>query len=172
MSRAAGDAAYLRLETSWGVVDVFTDGRAVIACSLPEIGDSVRRNFSLGSTLLFGSSRQRPLVKMADRFVRAALVGEAAPVPPLRFEGTPWQRAVWRVLQALSRGEVASYGEVAARMGHPRAARAVGAACGSNPLPLFIPCHRIVAANGRLGGFSGGLAWKRHLLEREGVTCA
>ncbi|HWY77249.1 MAG TPA: MGMT family protein, partial [Verrucomicrobiae bacterium] len=60
--------------------------------------------------------------------------------------------------------------QVAAAIGQPKAARAVGAACGANPIPVLIPCHRVLAAHNRLGGFGGGLDWKRNLLAREGIV--
>jgi len=66
-------------------------------------------------------------------------------------------------------GKTLSYGEMAAAIGKPRAVRAVGGACGANPIPVIVPCHRVLAANHRLGGFSSGLDWKRTLLTREGV---
>ena len=74
---------------------------------------------------------------------------------------------VLAALRRIPRGETITYGELAHRMGASHAARAVGSACGANPLPLFIPCHRVVAANGKLGGFSAGLGWKRFLLAKE-----
>jgi len=77
-----------------------------------------------------------------------------------------------RVLRAVGRipfGGARSYGEIARAVGQPRAARAVGQAVGANPLPLLIPCHRVLAARGGLGGFGGGLRWKRYLLELEGI---
>ena len=90
--------------------------------------------------------------------------------PPLDLSaGTKFQRAVWRVMRKLPRGRMKSYGEVAAVIGRPRAVRAVGSACGANPIPLLVPCHRILAAGGKLGGFGGGVDWKRRLLDREGV---
>ena len=66
-------------------------------------------------------------------------------------------------------GRTWSYAQVAQAIGNPKAVRAVGGACGANPIPVFVPCHRVLAANGGLGGFSGGLNWKRALLKREGV---
>ena len=69
-------------------------------------------------------------------------------------------------------GRTASYGDLARDIGRPKAFRAVGGACGANPIPVLIPCHRALAANGRLGGFSGGLEWKRTLLAAEGVVPA
>ena len=69
----------------------------------------------------------------------------------------------------ISIGKTKSYGEIAAAIGNPKAVRAVGGACGANPVPVLVPCHRVLAANKKLGGFSGGLDWKRSLLKREGV---
>jgi methylated-DNA-[protein]-cysteine S-methyltransferase len=83
------------------------------------------------------------------------------------FEGTEFQKKVWRALVAVPFGETVSYGALARRVGSPAAARAVGAACGSNPLPLVIPCHRAVGSDGRLTGFGGGLDAKRWLLAHE-----
>jgi len=81
--------------------------------------------------------------------------------------GTPFQRAVWDVLRQIPYGETISYGELARRIGDPRAARAVGAANGQNPLPVVIPCHRVIGGDGRLTGFRGGLHLKRSLLALE-----
>ena len=84
--------------------------------------------------------------------------------------GTPFQRRVWAALRRIPHGRCSSYGEVAGCLGLPAgAARAVGAACGRNPLPIVVPCHRVVAADGSLTGFSGGLEWKQALLALEGV---
>lgn len=83
--------------------------------------------------------------------------------------GTPFQRAVWRVLRRIPLGETRSYAWVARQIGRPRATRAVGAACGANPIPILVPCHRVVASDGALGGFSAGLRWKKRLLALERV---
>ena len=89
--------------------------------------------------------------------------------PPLDFSrGTAFQQRVWQALRAIPFGETRSYGELARAIGAAKSARAVGAACGANPVPLIVPCHRVVAANGKLGGFSGGPEWKPRLLRREG----
>jgi O-6-methylguanine DNA methyltransferase len=66
-------------------------------------------------------------------------------------------------------GQTKTYEQIATEVGKADATRATGAACGANPIPVLVPCHRVVAANGKLGGFSGGLEWKRRLLGREGV---
>jgi methylated-DNA-[protein]-cysteine S-methyltransferase len=89
---------------------------------------------------------------------------------PLLPAGTPFMRAVWDALVAIPWGEVASYGDIARAVGKPGASRAVGLANGRNPLPIFIPCHRVIRANGDLGGYSGGLAIKARLLALEGRT--
>ena len=82
-------------------------------------------------------------------------------------EGTPVQQAVWRTARSIPYGETRSYGWIAAAIDRPRAARAVGQAMGSNPLAIIIPCHRVVAGDGGLGGFGGGLDIKRRLLLME-----
>lgn len=88
---------------------------------------------------------------------------------PLAPQGTPFQREVWSALAAIPYGQTVSYSELATRAGRSRAVRAVGAAIGRNPLPIVVPCHRVVGTNGSLTGFSGGLPAKRHLLVLEGV---
>ncbi len=91
-------------------------------------------------------------------------------LPPLDLtRGTKFRLRVWDELRRIPRGETRSYGEVADALGKRRAARAVGGACGANPIPVLIPCHRVLAAKGGLGGFSGGVEWKRRLLALEGA---
>lgn len=89
----------------------------------------------------------------------------SVPVKPM---GTAFQLSVWRELQTIKWGETYSYRDIAKRLGKPTGSRAVGGAVGRNPIPIFIPCHRIVGANGSLTGFSGGLQNKKKLLECEG----
>ncbi len=88
---------------------------------------------------------------------------------PLSLGGTPFQRQVWEMPQHVHCGETASYRSIAERIGNPRAVRAVGAANGQNPVPIVVPCHRIIGTTGSLVGFGGGLACKRWLLEHEGA---
>jgi O-6-methylguanine DNA methyltransferase len=106
--------------------------------------------------------------------LQAVLAGKAPPaLPPLDVaRGTDFQRRVWEVLRTIPAGKTMSYQEVARAIGRPKATRAVGGACGANPIPVLVPCHRVLAANHRIGGFSGGLDWKRTLLQREGVVPA
>jgi methylated-DNA-[protein]-cysteine S-methyltransferase len=86
---------------------------------------------------------------------------------PVVLGGTPFQRAVWGRLQAIPYGGTRTYGEIAAELGRPRAARAVGTACGSNPVAILVPCHRIVAGNGGSAAGKGGGRIKAELLELE-----
>ena len=88
---------------------------------------------------------------------------------PLAPQGTPFQRQVWFALATIPYGQTRSYAQIAAQLQRPTATRAVGAANGRNPLPIVLPCHRVIGADGSLTGFSGGLPTKRFLLELEGV---
>jgi O-6-methylguanine DNA methyltransferase len=88
-------------------------------------------------------------------------------VPLDLISGTPFQRAVWKALQTIGYGETASYGDIAAAVGRPKAARAVGGANNRNPVAIIIPCHRVIGADGSLVGFGGGLQIKRKLLDLE-----
>lgn len=102
--------------------------------------------------------------------LKAILAGRAPEkFPPLDLVGTEFQRSVWSALRKIRAGRTRSYGEIAQAIGRPKAVRAVGGACGANPVPVLVPCHRVLAANKKLGGFSGGLDWKRRLLAREGI---
>lgn len=86
---------------------------------------------------------------------------------PLELDGTPFQRAVWSALQRIPYGETRSYREIAAELGRPLAARAVGQANRANPVAIVVPCHRVIAAGGSLGGYASGLELKRFLLDLE-----
>jgi len=108
------------------------------------------------------------------RALAEALAGKAPQeLPPLDLSvGTAFERRVWAALAGIPWGRTRTYGQIAAAIGRPRAARAVGRACGANPIPVLIPCHRVLGAGGRLGGFSAGLEWKRRLLAREKLPAA
>ncbi len=95
---------------------------------------------------------------------------EEAPLPALDLRGTPFQQSVWARLLKIPSGQVLTYGDLARDLGCSGAVRAVGGACGANPVPLLVPCHRVIAAQGRWGGFSADPNWKSRLLEREGWT--
>ncbi len=86
---------------------------------------------------------------------------------PTAARGTPFQKKVWKALMAIPYGETRTYGEIAASIGAPTATRAVGAACGRNPLAIIVPCHRVVGRDGSLTGYAGGIDRKRWLLAHE-----
>jgi methylated-DNA-[protein]-cysteine S-methyltransferase len=89
---------------------------------------------------------------------------------PLRMPGTPFQRLVWEGLRAIPYGSTVSYAELALRIGRSGASRAVGSANGRNPISIVVPCHRVIAADGTLGGYGGGLDRKEWLLEHEATV--
>lgn len=86
---------------------------------------------------------------------------------PFKLTGTPFQLAVWKELQNIPYGQTTSYKEIAQKINKPKACRAVGMANNKNPLPIIIPCHRVIGSNGKLIGYAGGLKLKNHLLELE-----
>jgi methylated-DNA-[protein]-cysteine S-methyltransferase len=113
------------------------------------------------------SSRARAHLDAASAALEAYFAGRAPVLPTLDLRGTPFQRAVWGALVAIPWAETRTYGEVAAQLGRPEAARAVGGANHENPIAVLVPCHRVVQASGRLGGYAGGLDVKRWLLAHE-----
>jgi O-6-methylguanine DNA methyltransferase len=118
------------------------------------------------------SAKIRAWHRLTKSALQKILAGKpAGKLPPLDWTGkTEFQQSVWRALLKISPGKTRSYGEIAVTIGNPKAIRAVGGACGANPIPVIVPCHRVLAANRKIGGFSGGLGRKRSLLEREGIV--
>ena len=146
----------IRIQTTWGTITLMLDGKKVIACDLPPLKTAPSKPFK--GKLSNGW-------KNADEFFQ----GLEEKFPNIgKPEGTDFQKSVWNAMRKIPRGQTRTYGELAAAIGRPNAVRAVGTACGANPLPLFIPCHRVVAKNG-LGGFGSGLPWKILLLKTEGA---
>jgi O-6-methylguanine DNA methyltransferase len=122
----------------------------------------------------FTSSAHDPLVRDGLERAWTALSayfssGEIDRTVPLCAGGSAFDRAVWAHLGSIERGRTQTYGQVARMLGKPRAAQAVGGACGRNPIAIFVPCHRVLDARGDLHGYAGGLERKRALLEIEGV---
>ena len=112
--------------------------------------------------------------RLTTAAVKAVVAGRTpTELPPLdSSSGTKFQQCVWAALRKIKLGRTQSYGEIAVAIGNPKAVRAVGGACGANPIPLLVPCHRVLAANQKIGGFSGGREWKRKLLALEQVRVA
>ena len=147
--------AHLSMHSPVGALTVFEDAGAVVVL---EWGSAPAAETS-------------PLLDEAKRQLDAFFGGRLTIFDlPLRPRGTPFQKALWRLLEKIPYGQVLTYGDLAARM--KSAPRAVGGACGCNPIPIVIPCHRVVGAGGRLGGFSGGVGvqTKRALLRLEGIA--
>lgn len=115
--------------------------------------------------------RETPLLQEARRQLNAYFAGKLKVFDiPYSLEGTPFQQKVWRALCDIPYGTCITYGELAKRIGDPKACRAVGMANGRNPLPILVPCHRVIGSGGRLTGYTGGLDIKIKLLQIEGVT--
>ena len=128
----------------------------------------------------FPTSRQRPptaggeaqneVLACASRQLREYFAGSRTAFDlPLALDGSPFEQRVWDLLRTIPYGTTTSYGALARRLGDVKATRAVGAANARNPIPIIIPCHRVVGARGDLTGFGGGLDRKRWLLEHEGA---
>jgi len=111
-----------------------------------------------------------PLLTEAARQLRAYFAGALREFQlPLDTQGTDFQKRVWAQVAAIPYGETRNYAQIAQALGSPGAVRAVGAANGANPVPIVVPCHRVIGAKGKLVGYGGGLAMKKRLLELEGA---
>lgn len=153
----AGRAVEYNIDTPIGVLTLCEqDGRIV----------SVRRSIFDFSD---NGVAPTPILQLAQRELDEYFAGARREFTvPLAPEGTPFRKAVWDTLRSIPYGAVATYGEVAGKIGNSLAARAVGGACGANRILIMIPCHRVVGADGTLTGFASGLDAKRQLLELEG----
>ncbi len=133
-----------------------------------ERGALVRLSFSPSSAV---GGEGSPLLWEAKSQVLSYFAGELRQFSlPLAPSGTPFQQSVWSALCTIPYGEIRSYGQIAAQIGNTKASRAVGMANNRNPLPILIPCHRVIGAGGKLVGYAGGLDIKQSLLQLEGTT--
>jgi methylated-DNA-[protein]-cysteine S-methyltransferase len=112
----------------------------------------------------------KPWLHQTRAAINSILTGKMpAKLPPLDLSmGTRFQQQLWHAMLLIPTGGTRTYGELAHALRRPNAARAIGQACGANPIPLIVPCHRVLANGNKLGGFSAGLDWKRKLLKAEG----
>lgn len=118
------------------------------------------------------SPSDHPLIREASRQLELYFAGRLRDFDlPLSMQGTPFQLRVWETLRTIPYGQTISYAELAQRTGSPKGFRAVGAANGKNPIPIIVPCHRVINSGGGLGGFSCGIAYKRRLLDLESGSC-
>lgn len=167
--RGPGGAEYQLLTTARGWVALAYSRRGILALTLPgenpdRAGEALRRAALLP---LARGEGYETLARDLNRYFRGEAVAFEYPLD--LAAASPFQRRVWAVLRGIPYGATQSYRDVARAVGMPRAARAVGQAVGANPIPLLIPCHRVVASDGSLGGYAWGLTWKRRLLELEGI---
>ena len=146
----------LKIKTSWGPIILSLDKSIVVKCTLPFLQTTPRQPFEVEGSK-YGESVTSFFQNLEQTFPSVK-----------KPKGTLFQQAVWQELTRIPRGETRTYSEISAKIGNPNAARAVGTACGANPLPIFIPCHRVVSRNG-LGGYGPGLPWKILFLTWEGV---
>jgi methylated-DNA-[protein]-cysteine S-methyltransferase len=147
------------VETPIGRLVLECDGDVLIGVWLPHERRHGRRD----------ADDVPPVLKEAAAQLEEYFAGERREFDvPMELDGTPFQKEVWAELSRIPYGETISYGELARRVGRPNGPRAVGQANGRNPIPIIVPCHRVLASNG-IGGYGGGLALKRALLAVEGV---
>lgn len=151
---------YHRLKTPIGDLRMLSNGAALVAIEWPgQHTDSSGENDTLDDVL-------RQAVEQLQAYFDGRRTHFELPLDP---QGTPFQHSVWDALRRIPYGEHRAYRDIAQEIGRPRAVRAVGAANGRNPLPIVVPCHRVIGSNGSLTGFAGGLEAKRRLLSLEGA---
>jgi methylated-DNA-[protein]-cysteine S-methyltransferase len=144
-------------QTELGTIRVAENGEGVTGVYLP--GEKGPED---------GVEEETPLMKQAEKQIKEYLAGQRKEFTVRQsLEGTGFSRQVWEALQKIPYGQTRSYGEVAAMIDRPGAARAVGQANNRNPISIIIPCHRVIGADGKLVGYAAGLKIKKHLLELE-----
>ncbi len=148
------------LDTPVGRLVLESDGDVLIGIWLPTQGRKARSTGADAPPVLKETATQ-----LEEYFARERTEFDV----PMELDGTPFQKEVWAELSRIPYAETISYGELALRVGRPKGPRAVGQANGKNPIPIIVPCHRVLASNG-IGGYGGGLPMKRTLLAVEGIT--
>jgi len=157
-----------RYDSPIGPLAIATDDDILLAIDFNGDVKSLARRLSLPDTADAFPHAARPVL---DR-LEAYFAGDLAALDQIavRPAGTPFQRRVWDALRTIRAGTTSSYRDLAACIGSPSAVRAVGAANGANPIPIVVPCHRVIGTNGALVGYGGGLDRKRWLLAHEGIV--
>jgi methylated-DNA-[protein]-cysteine S-methyltransferase len=160
----AAPAALRRVESPIGRIELTGDGSAVTSLTIERAGHL---------PLEHQPERSDDILDRAAEQLGEYFAGHRTGFDlPVRLTGTPFQEAIWAALRDLSFGEVVSYGDLGRLTGRPAAGRAVGGAVGANPIPLIVPCHRVLASNNKITGYSAGegIPTKLWLLEHEGIT--
>jgi O-6-methylguanine DNA methyltransferase len=161
---------YSIFDSSLGMVCIASTEMGVCKIALPKEGEAdffgwLRTRFGLQDVIEDKSKNEAVLAEL-----ESYLAGELREFQsPLDLRGTEFQMKVWREVKAIPYGTTCSYRDIAERIGHPRAYRAVGAANGANPIPIIVPCHRVIGRDGSLTGYGGGLTVKERLLRLEGA---
>jgi methylated-DNA-[protein]-cysteine S-methyltransferase len=157
----------ISMKTPIGVLEIEGDDEAITLISLPKASTKSSPTAPFVSDKTAMPAAVAAAVKQLEEY----FAGERTQFDlPLELEGTPFQKDVWLALGEIPYGKTISYAELATMVGRPTAFRAVGQANGANPIPIVLPCHRVLASGGRIGGYGGGLDMKRQLLALEGVT--
>ncbi|CAN5201563.1 methylated-DNA--[protein]-cysteine S-methyltransferase [soil metagenome] len=157
------DTLLRRLESPIGRIELLGDGDSVISLSIERAGVLPHDGLD--------ESADPVLDRAADQLAEYFCGARTAFEVPVRLRGTQFQQAIWARLNELEFGEVVSYGQLGRSIGRPTAGRAVGGAAGANPVPIIVPCHRVLATNNRITGYSGGngVSTKAWLLDHEGI---
>lgn len=148
------DLAHISIESPFGAISAQASARGIRTLTFVQASES----------LAVMNEHLEALLKQLTAYFAGTLHSFDV---ALDLEGTAWQRRVWRELTNIPCGTTISYGELARRLGNSNAARAAGLANGANPIAVVVPCHRVIASDGTLGGYSGGLDLKRQLLDHE-----
>lgn len=158
-------APYLRrVDSPIGRLEIASDGDAIVSLSIERDGHLPLEDVAENSNAIL----DRAAIQLEEYFAGRRKDFDL----PVSFQGTEFQRSVWTQLNDLGFGEVASYGELGLATGRATAGRAVGGAVGANPIPIIVPCHRVLASNNRITGYSGGqgIPTKAWLLAHEGIA--
>jgi O-6-methylguanine DNA methyltransferase len=168
--RTTTTAALVAVPTAHGTFEVALTERGVRCLMFPNQPGAAERWLARhlsGVVVRTSDPRTAVLAGELDAYFRGELTAFTV---ALDLAGTPFQLSVWHQLLAIPYGEVRSYADVARAIDRPQAVRAVGAANGANPVPIIVPCHRVIGSSGALTGFGGGLDWKRRLLATENAA--
>jgi len=152
-----------RIESPIGRIELTSDGTSITSLAIERDGRLPHDGQPSNSTAVLDAA----VSQLGEYFAGARRDFDL----PVSMAGTDFQRSVWRELAEIPYGEVVSYGEIGLATGRPTAGRAVGGAVGANPVPIIVPCHRVLASNGRITGYSGGngIPTKAWLLDHEGI---
>lgn len=153
---------YDKINTPLGLLIVVSDGKELCEIAFESVSPSMDLSDLKNDPTTLG-----PITSQIKAYLKGELKNFHI---PLKLSGTPFQKKIWSELTRIPFGETRSYQDIAKAVGSPFSSRAVGSACGKNPIPIVIPCHRVISKNGGLGGYSGGLEIKKTLLKIEGLT--